>query len=76
MGIEYREFLGTCDCVSSDGEVETISSYREDRDGNVVVLHRSKNTLAAEWCDKTQAFFVDGQPKPYRPTEPLLLLAS
>lgn len=76
MGIEHREFLGSCDCVSPDGDIETISSYREEQGGNVVVVHRSKNTLAADWCDKTQAFFVEGQSKPYHPTEPVLLLAS
>lgn len=76
MGIERREFLGTCDCISPDGEIETISSYREERDGKLVVFHRSKNTLMADWCAKTQAFFVEGQSKPYRPTEPVLLLAG
>lgn len=76
MGVEHKEFLGTCDCVSPDGETETISSYRADRDGIVVFFHRSKNMHAADWCAKSQAFFVEGQVKPFHPTEPSLLLAS
>lgn len=76
MGDCVREFLGTCDCISMHGDVETIASYRIVSEAGVEILHRSKNIRPARWCPQAQGFYIEGDDACFVPTEPTLQLAG